>query len=842
MDFVELEAIEGLRWSWNAWPTSKSESSALVVPLGIMCTPLARFPELPVLTYDPLICTRCGGVLNPYARVDYPSRIWVCPFCYQRNPFPRSYAGIGENNLPAELFPTYSSVEYASPSASSGLGIGFSNSAVSGLSSNSGFNARAGSSASLNRNWGDGSSPSAVRANVEHRFSKLEGRSWSSNPNMNQGWANGSPRSMPAVASASSFSSLSVLSADVRGLGPAFVFVVDVCSSEEDLRALKNELLLVVEQLPESALVGLVTFDSMVRVHDLGFPECLRVVVFHGERELSADQVQKFLGIYRKRYQQPGKSPIIQNQGYLLPVSECEFSISTAIEEIHCSTAVRPAYRPLRCTGTAISVAVGLVQGCLSNVGSRVMVFTSGPATLGPGIVVDPDRSNSIRTHGDLINGHAPFYLKSCSFYKRLLQRLSDASIVLDLFACSLDQVGAAELKAPVENSGGFMMLGESFESREFKKCLKNFFSRDEQGNLKMYFDVTIEVVTTQDLKICGALGPCVSLHKSNGLVSEHVIGEGDTNVWKVGTLTNKTCIAFFFQVGDEQKIQPGTAFFIQFITSYRYGNLGIRKRVTTAARRWVSKNSPETASGFDQEAAASVMARLAIHRMESCYARDVIRWLDDALIRFASKFGDYIQEDPSTFRLSSNFSLYPQFMYYLRRSQFIDVFNSSPDETAFFRLMLNREGVVGSLIMIQPTLFQYSFDGPPVPVLLDVRSISPDVILLFDSYFYVVIHYGSKIAQWRKLGYDKDPNHENLRKLLEAPEIDAEQLVTERVPPPKLIKCDQHSSQARFLLAKLNPSVTQNSTYTDGSDVILTDDLSLQVFIEHLQALAVQG
>lgn len=196
---------------------------------------------------------------------------------------------------------------------------------------------------------------------------------------------------------------------------------------------------------------------------------------------------------------------------------------------------------------------------------------------------------------------------------------------------------------------------------------------------------------------------------------------------------------------------------------------------------------------------------------------------------------------DPSSFRLASNFSLFPQFMYYLRRSQFIDVFNCSPDETAFFRLMLNREGVVGSVIMIQPTLFQYSFDGPPVPVLLDVCSVSPDVILLFDSYFCVVIHYGSKIAQWKKLGYDKDPNHESFRKLLEAPEIDAEQLVADRFPVPKLVKCEQHSSQARFLLAKLNPSVTQNSTYSDGLELILTDDVSLQVFIEHLQTLAVQ-
>lgn len=386
------------------------------------------------------------------------------------------------------------------------------------------------------------------------------------------------------------------------------------------------------------------------------------------------------------------------------------------------------------------------------------------------------------------------------------------------------------------------MMLGESFESNQFRTCLRHIFTRDEEGFLKMYFDATIEIVTTTDVKICGALGPCVSLRKVNKLVSSSEIGEGGTYMWKLGTTTNKTCIAFFFEVSDEQKAQPGSAFFIQFITRYRHGNMGIRKRVTTAARRWVGNRSPEIAAGFDQETAASVIARLAIQRAENCFARDVIRWLDDMLIHFASKFGDYVEEDPSSFRLSSNFSLYPQFMYYLRRSQFIDVFNCSPDETAFFRLMLNREGVVGSLIMIQPTLLQYSFDGPPIPVVLDIRSISPDVILLFDSYFHVVIHYGSKIAQWRKLGYDKDPNHENLRKLLEAPEIDAQQLVADRVPAPKLIKCDQHGSLARFLLAKLNPSVTQNSTYTDGSDIILTDDLSLQVFLDHLQGLAVQG
>jgi len=76
-------------------------------------------------------------------------------------------------------------------------------------------------------------------------------------------------------------------------MGPAFVFLVDLCMAEDELRVLKNELLLIVSQLPENALVALVTFDSVVKVYDLGFAECTRVVLFPGDRELSSTQVFK---------------------------------------------------------------------------------------------------------------------------------------------------------------------------------------------------------------------------------------------------------------------------------------------------------------------------------------------------------------------------------------------------------------------------------------------------------------------------------------------------------------------------------------------------------------------
>ena len=52
--------------------------------------------------------------------------------------------------------------------------------------------------------------------------------------------------------------------------------------------------------------------------------------------------------------------------------------------------------------------------------------------------------------------------------------------------------------------------------------------------------------------------------------------------------------------------------------------------------------------------------------------------------------------------------------MFHLRRSQFLQVFNNSPDESAYYRNKLNREDVTQSLVMIQPILYAYSFSGPP--------------------------------------------------------------------------------------------------------------------------------
>lgn len=191
MDFNELEGLEGVRLVWNAWPSSRIEATRMVVPFGVICSPIAALPDLPVLPYEPIVCKGCRGVLNPYCRIDTDAKIWVCQFCFQRNHFPASYHQISSTNLPRELFHNSGVVEYV-----------LSHPPSSGQSSPSG-----------------------------RIFSP--GR-------------------------AAGFQGLSSV--------PGFLFVVDTCVATEDLQSLKNALKQLLGLMPETALVGLITYGTMVQV------------------------------------------------------------------------------------------------------------------------------------------------------------------------------------------------------------------------------------------------------------------------------------------------------------------------------------------------------------------------------------------------------------------------------------------------------------------------------------------------------------------------------------------------------------------------------------------------
>merc|ERR1711948_14625 len=106
------------------------------------------------------------------------------------------------------------------------------------------------------------------------------------------------------------------------------------------------------------------------------------------------------------------------------------------------------------------------------------------------------------------------------------------------------------------------------------------------------------------------------------------------------------------------------------------------------------------------------------------------------------------------------------------------------------------------------------------------------------DDFFHVVIWRGEKTQAWYDKGYQEMEEYANFKTLLQAPAADAKQILADRFPVPKFIQTNAGGSQARFVTSKVNPSNGGMGGAVDSSTVI-TDDVSLKVFMEHLIRLA---
>ncbi|CAF1344296.1 unnamed protein product, partial [Didymodactylos carnosus] len=313
----------------------------------------------------------------------------------------------------------------------------------------------------------------------------------------------------------------------------------------------------------------------------------------------------------------------------------------------------------------------------------------------GPGMVIDEELEHTIRSHHDIEKDNAPYMKKAIKFYESLANRSAVNGHVIDLYSSALDQTGLHEMKYCSNYTGGHIVLSDSFNTSLFKQSLQKVFARDARNEYRMNFGATVEVKTSRELKVCGAIGSCVSLTQRAPNVAENELGMGGTNAWKMCAIYPNSTISIFFEVlnqqGQTQPGETGNRGYVQFITQYQHLSGFKKVRVTTLARNWIDASSsmPLIAASFDQECASVSIARIAVYRADTEEGSHVLRWLDKMLIKLCQTFALYEKDNPGSFQLTETFTLYPQFMYHLRRSQFLQVFNNSPDETAFYRLIL---------------------------------------------------------------------------------------------------------------------------------------------------------
>lgn len=633
---------------------------------------------------------------------------------------------------------------------------------------------------------------------------------------------------------------------------PIFVFVVDTCHPDRDnFQTLKDSLLVSLSLLPADALICLITFGTNVYVHELSYVKCGKMQAFNGSKSYEPKQIQQALGFLTSDPRLTFQTSQPAAGRYLLSVEEAEFQMTKALEVLLEDPFHVPAQsRHLRATGVAINIALSLLEIAYPHTGSRIFLFAAGPCTIGPGTVVSPHHKETIRSHHDIANKLAPHYKKAFAYYDKLAKRASVNSTAVDIFGGCYDQIGLAEMIPLANSTGGIVVLADAFSTSIFKQSFQRVFRTDIDGYLRMGLNANLEVKMSRELRVSGIIGSVVGLRNKTNFVSETEVGIGMTSSWKLGSLIPSSTIAVYFDVVSNKppvtaaNVQPPQAF-IQFITHYQHMEGNFRLRVTTVARALSIPGQAEfQKQSFDAEAAAAIITRLAMYKASVTQeaAVDIIRWIDVLLIKLCVRFGEYVKDDPNTFKLSSQLgSFFPQFMYHLRRGQFLQVFNNSPDETAFHRHTILVEGTTNTTIIIQPTLISYELPNitEGIPVLLDSSSVTADRILLLDTFFHILIFLGQTVMAWKDAGYQDQEEYANFKALLQLPRTDATELLVERFPLPRFIDTWAGASQARFLMARLNPSrsLSAPGDYTNngGETTILTDDVSLQEFMAQL-------
>lgn len=854
--------MSSARFNWNVFPSTKLEASQILTPLGCMYTPLSPSS---LVALELLRCSLCSSVINQHIRIDRQNNMWWCPFCLKMTFFPETFK-LPERNaqMPEQIRPTsHGTVDYVLPKDITNSGGNFG--------------------------------------------------------------GNVGGNSVYVAA-----------------------YVIDVYQHTDTIEQgefakLKSTIAESMSALPENARVMLVTFSDVVEVHYISenstvafSPELLFAENYDYSKILKD---QKLRLTIMEKLQVPQKlsgnfeSSSLNKNNY----------VSDNTKQLHdYILALKPKlthlFKPPRATGLATFISTLLLANSHSGLLGKVNLFCSGPPTLNPGKIVE--LTSTIRTHHDVANFNAPFFVAALKFYQTLAHisagySLDDSYTAVytasgkivnysvsensprfsfDIYTGSLDQVGVYEMKLLASAGLGNIVLTDGFDLPRFAQhLLQNTKAISAQKH-----NVKLSVSTSAGLKVMKAvatgteLQSTYQLEKHTSLHHEKISDtvtkfdlsmkkKNFTNQWYLGDVGSTDTVAVYFEpeTASSSELLDENAgakkVYIQFQTRYTdigSGNTYLRvstiKKPTTL--KILSENKVKLSNNtwrllntrsailkekallesFDYKAWLVLFTRLLISKIDTTIGyedfEEVVNDVDSALIRLTKFFGGLNVNTKSSenpyesieviHQISESFKELPALSYSLRRNpQLTRIFNSSPDETAYYHHMFSKSETETSCTMIHPDFYKVGEDGQLKLVSLDITSLDSDspAFYVLDSVFNVIVFYNYKKPE-DKLPLHNSNNdeliygHSGIELLEAALDVVNSSLLKGRSVKPRIILTQSGHSQARFLLARLYPVVDKSEQVepqstswwsffagTPAPSNLMTDDVSVNKYYEEL-------
>eukprot|EP00004_Rigifila_ramosa_P028796 TRINITY_DN9898_c0_g2_i1.p1 TRINITY_DN9898_c0_g2~~TRINITY_DN9898_c0_g2_i1.p1 ORF type:complete len:705 (-),score=150.16 TRINITY_DN9898_c0_g2_i1:18-1883(-) len=572
---------------------------------------------------------------------------------------------------------------------------------------------------------------------------------------------------------------------------PTFIFAIDETAPLEDLRDCLAGFAALIEQLPPSAPVGVVSFGAVVSVYSVADQNISEATVISGleppsESVLSAltrSSVIAPLAVSRARVAQ-----IFEALGGSAPAST-KPGVSSAPQPLRKGGRRKPQKRAF---GVAMEVALFLISQAqvgdkpkagVNPIGGRVVSALSGPASVGPGGMPDSDLDRDF------------FAESSVSFFRQLSDHASTHNIVIDCFCAGLATFRVSLLHQLVHRCGGNIVLHQEF-SRQFLENVKTGCRRSCGRDATMSIRLSAPVRIAQ---MIGRVG--VAADGSKNLLVDQSDGLPSTNRLynvRLGDAQPSQALAIFLE-HDEDFLDDFV--YIQVaVTHTTFQNTRVLRVITHELR--ASSRRADFVQSLDANVIAVLMAKqIVLDASERSFSvalgvdtPDVQTDADPFVDKLDESLVAIIQKQPSGPK-EIWLSTLIEHVYHLRRSPLLAPLLQHADDVAALRLLFLSTNLEDSLRIFRPTLLSISLTGESLDAVpLETLSLSASRVLVMDQHTDLFVWSGAATY----------PSGDAMRQAcLEF----AEETAHQRFPFPQILSFKQNSSLARWFVCRLGPS-----------------------------------
>ncbi|ESW35239.1 hypothetical protein PHAVU_001G218200 [Phaseolus vulgaris] len=545
------------------------------------------------------------------------------------------------------------------------------------------------------------------------------------------------------------------------------VLVIDECLDEPHLHHLQSSLHAFVDSLSPTTRLGIVLYGRTVSVYDLSEESMASADVLPGEKSPSQESLKALIygtGIYL--------SPMHAS----LAVAHSIFS-SLRAYKLNIPEASRD-----RCLGTAVEVALAIIQGPSADLSrgvvkrsggnSRIIVCAGGPNTYGPGSVPH-----------SFSHPNYPYREKTAiKWMENLGSEAHRHNTIIDVLCAGTCPVRVPILHPLAKTSGGVFVLHDDF-GEAFGVNLQRASARSAGSH------GLLELRTSDNIVITQVVGPGEESH-----VDTHETFKNDTALY-IQMLSVEETQSFSLSMETEGDIRSDFVFF-QFAIQYSNVYQADVSRVITVRLPTVDSISAYLESVQDEVATVLIAKRTLLRAKNHSDAIDMRSTIDERIKDIALKFGSQLPKS-KLHSFPKELALLPELLFHLRRGPLLGSIIGHEDERSVLRNLFLNASFDLSLRMVAPRCLMHREGGTFEEL--------PAYDLAMQSDAAVVLDHGTDVFIW--LGAELAADEGRSAAALAACRTLAEELTECRFPAPRILAFKEGSSQARYFVSRLIPA-----------------------------------